>query len=261
MNSIAVGAGGLGAALAVAAGLMACWLAHLGGYRRGPWPGLTGRGAGLLIVVAVCLVGCEAALGPAAWDASQQVALPFLPLEATLSVMPLVLVARLTSMPWTATAVAGAYLLGRSLVSLIEPAVAAPPLILVGAMALDCTLWVQARDVARLADLWPRRGEAMARWAWRRERTSERGFRVGRAVAGGLAFALTLAIVEPPFSVLLGADPSAWSLREQWLAPILASAGAAVAAWAMASAPIPWQLGIRLRPADPPGGGKNAGGE
>ncbi|MCA1645067.1 MAG: hypothetical protein LC797_06235 [Chloroflexi bacterium] len=189
----------LGGVVLVIAGTLAIWrLARCSPpYRAGPWPGLTPRGAGVLLGCALVLAGGQFGLGMPAQP------VPDVPLMALLVFAPLALAVRLTRIPGAASAVCGAYLLPRTLLSVVEPGLEPPPLLLVPALVFDMSLWLRAGD---LRNLWPAR-----RNPWRkRDRAVPRPGLLRAASAGGL-FGLTLAALEPPFVGLLGADPAKWS--------------------------------------------------
>jgi hypothetical protein len=124
--------------------------------------------------------------------------------------------------PGCASAVCGVYLLGRSLASLVLPGVELPPLLLPAAVACDVVVWLRGADV--------RRG---GRSRWRRAKRTQRSLTTWRVVLGGAAFGGVLALVEPPFAVLLGSDPLGWSAGQGSLA-----GGAAVLACALAGVSI-----------------------
>ncbi len=178
--------------------MTSAWLR--GPYRAGPWPGLTPAGAGVLLGCALLLAGGQLIVG------TPSTPMPDLPILAACAFAPLVLATRLTRIPGAAAAVCGAYLLPRSLLSLFDPGLEPPPLLLVPALAFDLTLWLAARDVANLRTLWPVRRK---RWPKPNSRPLQPGS-LRASLAGGL-FGLTLAAIEPPFVVLLGADPTPWS--------------------------------------------------
>src|SRR5438105_5797515 len=142
----------LGLALLVA-GSLATWRCSRSGgpYRAGPWPGLTPRGAGVLLGCALLLAGGQLIVGP------PRQPLPDLPLLAATAFVPLGLAGRLTLTPGAAAAVCGAYLLPRSLLSLVDPSVEPPPLLLVAALAFDVSLWLQPRDIASVFAAWRRK--------------------------------------------------------------------------------------------------------
>jgi hypothetical protein len=139
---------------------------------------------------------------------------PDLPLLGLSALVPLVVATRLTGIPGAAAAVCGAYLLPRTLVSLIEPSIDPPPLLLVPAIAYDLSAWLRASDLSGLAQMWPGRGSA-----WRR-RPSRQRRRIGtvRAACSGALFGLVLALVEPPFAILLGDDARDWAGTALWVA-------------------------------------------
>ena len=179
-----------------------------GVYRAGPWPGLTPRGAAVLLACAVLLGLGQVLIGPtnAAW--------PDLPVLGLTAFVPLAIATRLTQIPGAAAAVCGAYLLPRTLISLVEPSIEPPPLLLVPAIAYDLGLWLRPGHLAGVAQVWPARGGA-----WRRRPNRERR-RIGgwRAAGAGALFGLALALVEPPFAILLGDDPNDWVGTTLWAA-------------------------------------------
>jgi hypothetical protein len=179
-------------------------------YRAGPWPGLTWRGAAVLLVCTGMLVGGELIVG------SPRRAWPDLVWLGLVAVVPPLLATCLVLAPGCASAVCGVYLLGRSVASLVEPTLELPPLLLPSAVACDLVVWLRRADIRR-----------PARQVWRRRSRVERLLTMRRAALGGLAFGVVLALVEPPFRLLLGSDPSGWTASQQLLAA--ASAGVACA--------------------------------
>ena len=189
-----------------------------GGYRVGPWPGLTPRGAAALLLAALAMGVAQLLIGPVdgPW--------PDLAVLGATAFAPLVVATRLTGVPGAAAAVSGAYLLPRTLVSLLEPSIAPPPLLLVPALAYDVSAWLRASDLAGVASVWPGRANP-----WRRKRVRQpRRVGTARAAIAGAIFGLVLAAVQPPFAILLGGDPAAWAGVDLWL-----GSGACVAACAV----------------------------
>lgn len=184
------------------AGGLSTWRLVRGGgpYRTGPWPGLSPRGAGLLLACALLLGGGQLVL-----NAPHQ-ALPDLPLLTILACAPLALATRVLLAPGAASAVCGAYLLPRTLLSLVDPTIEPPPLLLIPAVAFDLTAWLRPSDLIGLTRIWPRK-----RPTWHRRDRLPRRLRPWRAAAAGAVFGAVLAAVEPPFAILLGGDPAAWS--------------------------------------------------
>jgi hypothetical protein len=172
-----------------------------GPYRVGPWPGLTPSGGRALLGCAALLAVFQVLVG------NPQRALPDLPLLGALSMAPLVLATRIVCAPGAASAVCGAYLLSRTLVSLVEPSIQPPPLLLPAALAFDVTLWLRRGDLIRLRDMWPRK---QLRWRTK-PKPPVRRIETWRAIAAGAAFGLTLGLVEPSYELLLGAEPSLWA--------------------------------------------------
>jgi len=213
----------LGVALLLLGGV-ATWrlVRGRGPFRAGPWPGLSAQGAELLLSCAVLLAGGQLVVG------NPRGPLPDLPLLSVLALAPLVLATRIVGAPGAAAAVCGAYLLPRTLVSLLVPSIEPPPLLLVPAIAFEVGVWLRASDIASLAQTWPRQ-----RSPWRRHRRRPRRLKRWRISFGGALFGLVLAAVEPPFAILLGADPAVWSgpsivLAGAWSAGGCAIVGAAL---------------------------------
>jgi len=172
-------------------------------YRAGPWPGLTPRGAGLLLACAAFLAVGQALVGPIRqpW--------PDLPVLGVTALLPMVIAVRLINAPGAAAGVCGAYLLPRTTASLLLPSLELPPLLLVPAIALEIALWLHAGDLALPA----RRG------AWRkRKRPEQRRVTSRQAGLAGAVFGLALGIVEASYRVFLGADPGEWSGAIVWVA-------------------------------------------
>jgi hypothetical protein len=209
-----------------------------GAYRDGPWPGLAPAGAVVLLGCALLLAGGQLVVGDA------RAPFPDLPVQAVLAVAPVALETRLEGAPGVAAAVCGAYLLPRALLSLVDPSIEPPPLLLVPAVAFDLSAWLRAGDVASVRYIWPR-----SQSQWRRPRTvgvtpgvtprfyaggGRRGtvgpgrVRPWRALLAGAVFGGVLTLIEPPFAVLLGADPGVWSGTNLWLAGGLATLGCAL---------------------------------
>ena len=180
-----------------------------GPFRAGPWPGLTPAGAAVLLGCAVLLALGEAIIG------TPQRPLPDLPLTAVVSVVPLAIATRIIHAPGVASAVCGAYLLPRTLFSLVLTDVALPPLLLIPALAFDVALWLRIDDLK-----WRRR---------RRRRSIDRSIGTWRAAMAGLVYGVLLTVVEPPYRVLLGANE--WATNELVLSAIFgAIVSAAIAA-------------------------------
>jgi hypothetical protein len=179
---------------------------------------LTPSGAAVLLGCALWLGVVEALVGEPGRP------LPDLPILAAVALLPLAMATRIVSAPGVASAVCGAYLLPRSFVSLLQPGVEPPPLLLVPALAFDLVLWVRADDVSRLVNAWKGREQ---RWRKRAAPVVRQPTR-WRAAAAGAVFGLVLALVEPPFAVFLGADPATWSGGDRWIGAAAALLVAAV---------------------------------
>ena len=181
-------------------------------FRAGPWPGLTWRGAGVLVVCAWMLLGCELLVGipRRAW--------PDLVLVGVLAVVPPLVATCVVRAPGCAAGVCGVYLLGRSLASLAEPTLALPPLLLPSALACDVAVWLRRPDLRR-----------PTRQVWRRRSRSDRRLTTWRAALGGAAFGVVLTLVEPPYALLLGGEPSGWTATQQGLAGAVATLACTVA--------------------------------
>jgi hypothetical protein len=182
----------LGAAvLALAGGALVRWLrVRRGAYRAGPWPGLTARGAGIIVGHALLLAAAvQLAQSELPW-------LPELAWLCGLSLAPLVLATSLVLMPGIASAVCGAYLLPRSVISLLVPAIALPPPLIVPALAFDLVVWLRPSD---LRVLWPRRRDV-----WRKRSRVDRRTQVWRIVLASVAYVVVLAMIEPAFRAFSG---------------------------------------------------------
>ena len=164
-----------------------------GDYRAGPWPGLTARGGGLLLACAALLGGIHGLIGEPrrAW--------PDLLLLALSTLAPLLLATRMMRVPGAASAVCGAFLLPRSLASLVEPGLEPPALLLVPSVVFDVLVWGRHSDVVSLAGLVPgprpRRG--------RRVKATRR-LSAWRVALAGAAYGAVLTAVVPPWATLLG---------------------------------------------------------
>jgi len=165
----------LGAIVLAFAGGFIVWRLAADGrpYRSGPWPGLTPRGAGMIVGHAVLLAAGQLVVSIGPRDLATLCAL---------SLAPLVLATLVLRMPGVASAVCGVYLLPRSLVSLLAPGVELPPLLLVPAMAFDVIVWLRRSDLS-----WGRR---------RRRNRSPRAVRPWRLVVASLVFAALLIVFE-----------------------------------------------------------------
>jgi len=196
-----------------------------GPYRVGPWPGLTPTGA-------LILLGCAIVLGVATTlVGNPRRALPDLSILAVTTLIPLIFGTRIVRAPGAASAICGAYLMPRTLLSLMEPGLEPPPLLLVPALAFDLALWVRAADVARLAHGLPRRGRV-----WRkRPRPIHRRLDWWRAAFAGGVYGLVLSAVEPPFAMLYGAEPAQWSPADVGLAGSLAVVGCGLVALSLSA--------------------------
>ena len=189
-----------------------------GPYRSGPWPGLTLRGAAVLLL-------CAAALGLLLRLIGEPTrAWPDLAILTVAACVPLALATRMVGMPGVASAVCGAYLLPRALISLVDPSVDPPPLLLAPAFAFDGVAWIRRSDFSGLRNAWPFRRRT--RWPARRDR-SPRRLRPARGALAGAVFAVVLVVVQPPFSILLGSDPAAWSTLDTLLAGAVSAAACA----------------------------------
>jgi hypothetical protein len=210
--------------------------------RTGPWPGLTPLGA-------VVLLGCAAlmAVGRAPFGEPRQ-PLPDLVTLAVVTFVPLMLAARVVHMPGAAAAACGAYLLPRTLISLIDPTTEPPPLLLVSAVGFELAAWLRPSDVHAVTRVWPWRiwarhgrnrpprqagpwGAASRGQAgpWRAASRDRRPRQITwrRGLVGGSVYGITLSLIEPPLAVLLGGNASAWSGADLWLASGLATVACA----------------------------------
>jgi hypothetical protein len=180
-------------------------------YRAGPWPGITPRGGVVLVGCALLLACGQFLVG------TPRRAWPDLLLLAMTAFVPLAVATRVVKAPGAASAVCGAYLLPRTLVSLIEPGIEPPPLLLVPAFAYDLAVWL------RVSDVWP-----IGKNAWRRRDRKSRRITPWRAVLGGAIFGLVLSLIAPPFALLLGANAANWTGAALWAAPMGSAVGCAL---------------------------------
>jgi hypothetical protein len=166
------------------------------------------------------LLGCAALLAAGQFAVgSPRRALPDLVWLAVVSLAPLVLATRIIKTPGAASAVCGAYLLPRTLITLVDASVEPPPLLLVPALAFDLSAWLRRGDLLALRHLGSK---------WHRRDRRPRRISLVRAASAGALFGLVLALAEPPFAVFLGGDPSAWSVPQVWLAGALSTLACAV---------------------------------
>jgi hypothetical protein len=164
---------------------------------------LTPSGGVLLISCGVLLAGGQLLLGEPrrAW--------PDVLLLAFTTLVPLALATRIVHVPGAASAVCGVYLLPRTLMSLIDPGIEPPPLLLVPALAFDLTGWL------RVSDAWPIR-----RNRWRRRDRTARCVSRPRGALAGAVFGLVLSAVVPPLALLLGGNAADWSTPDLWTATV-----------------------------------------
>jgi hypothetical protein len=136
--------------------------------------------------------------------------LPDLTVVAVTALLPMVVAVRIEKMPGAASGVCGVYLLPASTIALLQPTLAPPPLLLVPAIAFDLALWLQPEHVA-----------AVVPWLRHTSRPQPaQGLNTRRAIFAGAAFGVVLTVVEVPFRLFLGGDPTAWSGAGVWLAAI-----------------------------------------
>ncbi len=198
-------------------------------YRAGPWPGLTPAGAAMLLACAGFLAVGQVLIGPVTRP------LPDLTVLGVTALVPLALAERILRVPGAATAACGAYLLPRSLISLLLPAIPQPPLLLVPTVTLDLVLWLDTSHLEVLHDALPARLR-IRRLRIRQARdhgtrsTSSVMFSRGRAVIAGAAFGLVLSLVEPSYQIFLGGDPAIWSGPAVWVAVVVTTLSCAALA-------------------------------
>lgn len=148
-----------------------------GPYRVGPWPGLSTSGALVLLGCAALIAASEAVISS-----------PLLPILGATALFPIALATRIVNTPGVASAVCGAYLLPRTLLTLTHPDLPLPPLLLPAAFAFDLVVWLRRSDL-----YWRRRT--------RRHRT-RRTLTWPRALMGGAIFGAVLAAVQPSFELV-----------------------------------------------------------
>jgi hypothetical protein len=169
------------------------------------------------------LLGCGVLLGFGQLVlGSPQRAWPDLALVGVSALVPLVVATRVVKTPGVAAAVCGAYLLPRTLISLVDASIEPPPLLLVPALAFDLCAWLRSSDLANVRQAWPR-----ARVSWRKRARQPRRITLVRGAIAGATFGIVWSLVEPPYAILLGADPSAWSGPALWWASAACVAGCA----------------------------------
>ncbi len=200
-------------------------------YRVGPWPGLTPRGAGLLLACSVALAGTQLALGRAEVEVAARAPLTYVAGATFGATLVLTLAARLAQMPGTALAVCGAYLLPRSVVSLLAPGIALPAFLLVPSALLELALWARG-PLSAIRAAWWRRSPVKPLPATRGDRCVE----PGRAALGGALFGACLAVLEPTSAIVQGADASTWMQALALLVVVVGPVGA-FAGWLAAASP------------------------
>jgi hypothetical protein len=168
-------------------------------YRVGPWPGVTPRGAGVLL-------GCAAFLwvGQILVGVPKQ-PLPDVPVVGVTALLPLAIAVRITQIPGAASAVCAAYLVPASVVALFQDSLAQPPLLVVPAMAFDLALWLVPLYIKRLP---PKTHPVIA----------------------GAVFGAIFALLEPGFRLFLGAQLATWTGPAVWISVVATSAACAVVA-------------------------------
>jgi hypothetical protein len=152
--------------------------------------------------------------------------LPDLAVVAATALLPLAIGLRIVRMPGAAVAICGAFLLPASLISLLQPSIEPPPLLLIPALGFELVLWLRFSHLASIRGLWTRTQP------WRRKRTTTKSELPGsrHAALAGAVFGAILAVVEPPFRVFLGGDPATWSTPSALIvAPITALACGVIA--------------------------------
>jgi hypothetical protein len=153
--------------------------------------------------------------------------LPDLVILSVASLIPLLIATGVTRIPGAAAAVCGAYLLPRSLLSLLAPEIAPPPPLLVPAIAFDVALWMRLADLAgAIGAVWPW-GRAERRW--RKKRRVNRTLDPPHAAVAGAVFGVVMCAVVPPWTELLGGDAAAWPRDQLVLAAAVAAVGSAAA--------------------------------
>ncbi|MBI2756017.1 MAG: hypothetical protein HYX52_04820 [Chloroflexi bacterium] len=227
-----VGSSLLGLVL-LASGIASVRAALKGGgpFRSGPWPGLTPAGARLVLALAGGLGGTQLVLGAPEVDIAARAAFPWLPLAALGSLFILALAGRILPEPGVLSAVAGAYLLPRTLVSYLVPEVAPPLALWPAAFALDVCLWLRREHVAGAGAFLPGLRPVARRLAF--SPTPAQPFRPSqrRARWAGLLAGLVLAAVELPYDLILGAPPASWIGVPGLAALTLTPAAGLLATW------------------------------
>jgi hypothetical protein len=122
-----------------------------------------------------------------------------------LTIVPLMLATRVVQVPGVASAVTVVYLLPRTLVSLLDPAIEPPPPLLVPALVFDVLAWLRREDLSV-----PRT---------RRRVRAARQVSAGRLAVAALVAGVVLAAVEPPFAAFFSATGTESSLPAPPTAP------------------------------------------
>jgi hypothetical protein len=227
--------GGLFLAVFALAGVVQ-FVRQPGPLREGPWPGLTVTGGRLVLVCATLLAASQLLLGTAEFHVNDRSPFPWLPLAATGSTVVLVLAARLSLMPGFASGVCGAYLLARSAFTVWDSTIALPPLLLPGVMLLDLSLWLRPHHFTNVADLWPANAKTRLKRVWRKRPTPFTELDPRRAAFGGTLAGLSLGLLEPGGTQLMGGSPSNWPLELSLAAAAVCAAASGAAAWFTAAA-------------------------
>lgn len=215
------------------------WLRRLerrgGPLRAGPWPGLTSRGTSQVLAAALLIGGGQLLLAPAELSAQQRAELPWLPLVALAAALGFLVAAATTGIPGAAAAACGAYLLPRSVLSLLVPELDPPALLIPSATACELALWTRARDLQRLSDVWPRKGNARLKRVWQARGRSRRAITPRRAMLAGAVSGVLLALIEPAQALVLGgpgpASPLAYGLTIAASGVVSAVGARAALAW------------------------------
>lgn len=169
--------------------------------RSGPWPGLTPRGAGVVLLHALVLGALLLLPGAIGLSLEPATQIAYLALMSVLCVAVLVLAESILRVPGVGVAICAVCLLPLTLLSLMVPAVSPPLELVAPATIFDLVLWVRPSDARALLDVWPRRS---ARRVWRRRDTRPRLVTPARAARAGASFGLVLAVLAPPSAELLG---------------------------------------------------------
>jgi len=199
--------------------------------RSGPWPGVTPRGAAVVLLHALVLGALLLLLGAVGLSLEPATQIAYLALVSALSVAVLVLAESILGVPGVGVALCAVCLLPLTLLSLVLPALSPPLELVAPATIFDLVLWLRPSDARALLDVWPRRS---ARRRWRRRDIRPRIVTPARAARAGVGFGLALALLAPPSAQLLGVGSGSPDLMVLVLTVVAAAGLAALSGYGVA---------------------------